>query len=303
MDFTNFIDHLARTPLSEVLKFAAVLTVIRLALYPYLRKVAAHMRFGPYMVAKFLNEMLDAFVYAGIFVFMLIRPFMVQAFLIPSGSMVSTLNVHDMVVANKAVFRYSNPKVGDIIVFRPPARAVIDPKQIDETGEVTVDYIKRCVGLEGDVVEIRDNVLYRNGVRIDEPYIHFTRALDPAGENFREFTADEMRTRDRIDFKLVNYKGRTIPVQYNESGVNDPSRMSVAPEFRISDPEEMRVIRELPPAPIPKGCLLMFGDNRNNSYDGRAWGVITRESVIGRCEAIWLPVSRIQMTPSNPGKR
>ena len=86
----SFIDKLARTPLSQVLYFVAACTVVRLGLYFYLKNVVPHQRHGAYVPAKYLNEALDAVIYAGVFVFMLIRPFGVQAFKIPSGSMCSS---------------------------------------------------------------------------------------------------------------------------------------------------------------------------------------------------------------------
>src|SRR5207302_10765389 len=49
-------------------------------------------------------------------------------------------------------------------------------------------------------------------------------------------------------------------------------------------------LKTTPPAPVPKGFVLMMGDNRNHSYDGRAWGLEPREDVIGRAEFIWLPI-------------
>lgn len=79
-------------------------TVIRVALAPYLAKVPRHLRSGAYSAARFSNEFLDAVIYAGVFVFLVIRPFCVQAFRIPSESMVDTLLINDFIVANKAIY-------------------------------------------------------------------------------------------------------------------------------------------------------------------------------------------------------
>src|SRR5580658_5543171 len=111
--YRQTVDTLARTPLSQIFIVVAVLTVVRLALVPYLRNVPRHKRFFGYASGRFLNEVLDAVIYAGVFVFMIIRPFAIQAFLIPSGSMWPTLYVNDFIVANKAIYRYSDPKDGD----------------------------------------------------------------------------------------------------------------------------------------------------------------------------------------------
>jgi len=308
--FREFIDTVARTPLSQVVLFVAVCTVIRLALYPVLKNTAQHLRSGGYGIARFFNEFLDAIVYAGVFVFLLIRPFAVQAFLIPSESMIDTLLVNDFIVANKAIYRYSDPKVGDIVVFKPPVWAT-NRDQRDEKGEVKVDFIKRCQGTPGQVIEVRGGKLYRNGRVVNEPYLK-----DPVM---------------LFDWKLVKYtgvrkewEGRYIPVvidsslgsgpNYNVSGISkqfgvglniDPKSSSAWVDYgewkqrNELTTEEQTVLDELqslPPAPVPDGYYLMFGDNRNGSFDSRGWGLVPRENIIGRSEFIWFPFSRWQKT-------
>ena len=167
----RLIDTIARTPLSRIIILVVVLTAIRLILAPYLKSIPVHRRSGLYGAFRILNESLDAIVYAGVFVFLIIRPFGIQMFQIPTGSMLDTLQINDFIVANKAIYRYSDPKVGDIVVFRPPAGAIQDPSYIDPDGQVNQDYIKRCVGVPGDLVEIKDHKLWRNGKAIDEPFL------------------------------------------------------------------------------------------------------------------------------------
>jgi len=109
----------------------------------------------------------------------LVRSFVVEAFTIPSGSMEPTLLVGDYLLANRlsyvvkvpftdvVLFRLGEPKRGDIAIFRYP----LDPSK---------DYVKRIIAKAGDTVEIRDKVLYVNGVKVDEGYAHFTdRAILP----------------------------------------------------------------------------------------------------------------------------
>ncbi len=300
--FRNTIDSLARTPLSVVLEWVSIITVIRIVIYFAQKDVLPHRRSGSFAVGRIVSELIDAIVYAGVFVFMIIRPFFIQAFLIPSGSMVSTLRVNDFIVANKAVYRYSNPKEGDIVVFRPPKRACF-PYQLDKNGEVNVDFIKRCIGVPGDVIEVRNLVLYRNGKPVDEPYKHFT-AEDPPNQviTFRELSPDEVKNPDLnppINFKLVNFNGQFWPVDYDNETIN--SHGWVAPEYQVDDDLTMQKLRSLPPAAIPPGYYLFMGDNRNGSYDGRAWGLVPRESIIGRSEVIWLPINHWGTTDSSPG--
>lgn len=327
--FQQQIDSLARTPLSQIVIFVAICSVIRVSLYGYLRNTVPHHRHGIYTVAKFTNEAMDAIVYAGVFVFMLIRPFAVQAFLIPSGSMEQTLWVNDFIVANKAIYRYSEPKVGDIIVFKPPQRA-LNPDQHD------MDFIKRCQGVPGDLVVVANGKLMRNGKMVDEPYKTDSPGMpgDPTSANGHPI-ASGSDLEMAVDWKLVYYTGKARPeldgqyisvqmkrnmpadapnCNYNFGGVCREYAMGVGHpdgsnstwvndgEWTSRDnltPTDWAYENELkaaPPAVVPKGYVLMMGDNRNNSYDGRAWGLVARDDVIGRSELIWLPIRRWGIT-------
>lgn len=95
---------------------------------------------------------------AGVLMFGVIRPFVAEVFLIPSGSMSPTLKVGDSVLALKLAYRFTEPQRGDLAVFSDPE------------GELT---IKRIVGLSGDKVATRDGVLYVNGEREREPYVDY----------------------------------------------------------------------------------------------------------------------------------
>ena len=102
-----------------------------------------------------------------------IRTFVVQAFKIPSGSMLPTLLIGDHLLVNKFIYGIKvpfsgkllvpikDPESGDIIVFKFPK-------------DRSIDYIKRVVGIPGDKIEVKDKKLYRNGKRADDPYGHFS---------------------------------------------------------------------------------------------------------------------------------
>ena len=100
------------------------------------------------------------FALAVILMFGVVRPFVVEPFYVPSGSMEPTLKPGDRVLAAKSAYRFSNPHRGDLVVFK-------DPRNPEE------DLIKRVVGLPGDTVAIRDAVLYINGQREMEPYVDY----------------------------------------------------------------------------------------------------------------------------------
>lgn len=278
--FFLFVDKLARAPLSSVLIFAAVCTAVRLVTYPIIRSTPLHKQTGGFKVAKLFNELADALVYAGIVVFMLVRPFGIQTFYIPTGSMIDTLLINDMIVANKLVYRYSEPQINDIVVFKPPKRAL-------NPGQSETDFIKRLVGREGDVVEVRNKILYRNGKAIDEPYVDYTTGFN----GNIVLPKSEWGSAYIPDYKLVNDNGKYIPLQINGEMVNAVKGQSAA-EYLVNSQEEMDRLRALPAAAIPKGYFLFVGDNRNGSSDGRTWGLVPRESIIGRSEFVWFPPKR-----------
>ena len=121
-----------------------------------------------------VREYAEALVLAVILVLFL-RAFVIQAFRIPSGSMRETLLEGDFLFANKFLYGpkvpftdirlpgIRDPKPGDIIVFEAPI------------GE-NKDFIKRCIAVEGQTIEIRDKQVYVDGVKLDEPYV---RHVDP----------------------------------------------------------------------------------------------------------------------------
>ena len=119
-----------------------------------------------------IREYAEALLCAGALA-LIIRAFFMQAFTIPSGSMLDTILIGDYVLVNKMsygvkipftdtyMFRTGEPEHGDIIVFKYPR-------------DTKVDYIKRVVGVPGDVLEMRNEKFYRNGQLVQEDYAHYT---------------------------------------------------------------------------------------------------------------------------------
>ena len=106
-------------------------------------------------VVEFLVILLVSFA----LVFGFVRPFVVEAFYIPSESMVPTLRVGDRVLVNKFIYRFSEPQRGDVVVF----------KSVEGDNE---DLIKRVVGVPGDRISVRRGKLYVNGEPQKEPYVN-----------------------------------------------------------------------------------------------------------------------------------
>jgi signal peptidase I len=93
---------------------------------------------------------------------LLIKAFLIQAFYIPSESMVPTLKIGDRVLVNKLSYNLHDVNRGDLVVFeRPPG----------ESDEDIKDLIKRVIGLPGDSIVIKDNAVYVNGERLEENYL------------------------------------------------------------------------------------------------------------------------------------
>jgi len=134
-----------------------------------------------------LREYAEAFLLA-IALALVIRTFVVQAFKIPSGSMIPTLSIGDHILVNKFIYGVkvpftdwivvpvSVPQLGDIIVFKYPE---------DETK----DYIKRVIGTPGDVVEVKTKEVWVNGKRLDDSYTqHTDRGIRDGRDNFGPVT-------------------------------------------------------------------------------------------------------------------
>lgn len=88
-----------------------------------------------------------------------IRTFVVQPYVIPTGSMIPTIGIGERVLANKFIYRFSEPQVGDVVVFDDP------------TGSVPT-LIKRVIAVGGQTLDIRDGAVYVDDVKLDEPYTH-----------------------------------------------------------------------------------------------------------------------------------
>ncbi|MDO9556992.1 MAG: signal peptidase I [Coriobacteriia bacterium] len=88
-----------------------------------------------------------------------IKTWVVQPFIIPTGSMIPTLEIGDYVIANKFIYRFEEPHYGDIVVFLSPASN-------------STDYIKRVIAVGGQEVDVRDGLVYVDGQPLDEPYTH-----------------------------------------------------------------------------------------------------------------------------------
>jgi signal peptidase I len=143
---------------------------------------------------RFLAE-LPFLLVAALVLTILVKGFLMQAFFIPSRSMEPTLDVGDRVVVNRLAYRVGDPGHGQVVVFLRPTGIDRDQPRgllswfrravaqgLGGTPPGSEDLIKRVVGVPGDEVEGRDGALWRNGKRVEEPYLRrtgFTSDFDP----------------------------------------------------------------------------------------------------------------------------
>lgn len=173
-----------------------------------------------------------------VLVVLLLRAYVVQAYNIPSGSMKPTLLVGDFILVNKLVYDLSEPKRGDIVVFKWP----VNPK---------IDFIKRVIGMPGDVIEVKDYQVYINGKPLP---------LKKVGEVYEDGNK-----------KLIFEE--TLP-----NGVKHKIAL-------YQDPLMPR--KDVPPTVIPDGHYFVMGDNRDNSEDSRYWGFLPRENIVGKAFVVY----------------
>jgi signal peptidase I len=176
-----------------------------------------------------------------------IRTFVIQAFKIPSGSMTPTLIIGDHLLVNKFIYgiriplidhfiiQYNKPERGDIVVFKWP-------------NDERKDFIKRVIGIEGDTIEIKNDVLYLNGEKIETTYVAKYSDNNITGAEIYEESLGENE-----HYILDQY------VRYEDIG----------------------------PITVPENSIFVMGDNRDNSQDSRYWGFVSLNKVKGKALIIY----------------
>jgi signal peptidase I len=167
---------------------------------------------------------------------------LVQAFIVPTPSMDTTVRVGDHLLVDKLSYGpagaiskhllpYTEPKRGDVIVFRYPM-------------DIQQNYVKRLMGVPGDHIKVVNKVVYLNGHALVEPYTqHVFPGLEPYRDNFPAAPWGPVydRAKEMLNNNVVN--GELV---------------------------------------VPPGNYFAMGDNRDNSLDSRYWGFVPRENIIGK---------------------
>jgi len=240
-------EWLANLSIGAIVAALLVLTIVRFALAG--KESSA---------ARSVAEIAESLLVAGTLVFLIIRPFFVQAFYIPSESMEPTLMGHiagpkrsggvytdtvkDQIMANKLIYRFGEPKRGDIIVFRASKAADMENGHTQEN-----NLIKRIVGIPGDVIQVKDGTVWRNNAPVNEPVCN------------------------------------------SDTPTNEPCICE--PMYQDQPDSAKFATRE--PLKLGPDEYFMMGDNRNNSSDSRFWGTLTRDRIIGKAQFRFWPLNRI----------
>ena len=218
-----------------------------------------------------------------------LRSFIVEPFRIPSGSMLPNLYVGDFILVNKytyglrlpignqTIVPMNSPKKGDVVVFQFPP----DKSQ---------SYIKRVVGVPGDVVRYENKVLTVNGqtyqqmpksgIIPDAEYPTYPNSNKPVLGVIMTKAAEEGAVTHDI---LTIEKQPTI----NPNGLSEypfSKNTSACTYFPNNTGMECKV---------PAGQYLMMGDNRDNSTDGRYWGFVPEQNIIGKAYFVWMNFSHL----------
>ena len=197
----------------------------------------------------------------------LLRSFLFEPFKIPSGSMIPTLLVGDLILVNKFTYGIRLPVInkkitegnpvqrGDVMVFRYPPQP-------------SMDYIKRVVGVPGDEIAYLNKRLTVNGKPVD------TTALPDF------FDADAMRYFKQFDEQLGAQRHRII--------VNPDAPAFVQGASNFAGREGCRYSVEGVTCKVPEGHYFMMGDNRDNSLDSRYWGFVPEANIVGKAFFVWM---------------
>lgn len=187
---------------------------------------------------------------------------------VPTGSMRPTLADGDQILINKLAYdltipltyislhKFADPKPGDIVVF--------------DTSKQDVRMVKRVLGVPGDKIKMRGNKVYLNDEIIGYK--------DEYNSEFLETTFKPLDEQDKKDYESDGKNVEDFKVEYQTETIN-----GITHGIRIETGKHLEIgtlnLKELE---IPENQYLMVGDNRNNSYDSRFWGLVERDEIVGK---------------------
>ncbi|MEO7032129.1 MAG: signal peptidase I [Herbaspirillum sp.] len=202
-----------------------------------------------------------------------LRSFLYEPFKIPSSSMVPTLQVGDLIlvnkftygirlpIINKKIIDVNEPKRGDVMVFKYPK-------------DVSLDYIKRVVGVPGDKILYKNKRLTINGQALS--YTPLPDYLDEETLNYsRQFREN-----------LTGVEHRILTEDRAPTYVPNPDQFEQH-ELCTYDTEGFACT-------VPPGKYFMMGDNRDNSLDSRYWGFVPDKNIVGKAFFVWMNLGNLK---------
>ena len=204
-----------------------------------------------------------------------LRSFLYEPFKIPSGSMVPTLLIGDLIlvnkftygirlpIINKKIIDINDPQRGDVMVFKYPK-------------DLSQDYIKRVVGVPGDKITYENKQLTVNGKPVVltpmDPYLH---------EDTFAYDKQFMESLGEKPHRILNKEGMlsTVPTQVDPNFPHYDACVYSADKFTCI---------------VPEGNYFMMGDNRDDSMDSRYWGFVPNKNIVGKAFFVWMNFSNLK---------
>jgi len=207
----------------------------------------------------------------ALFIALVLRVSVVQAYHVPTGSMKDTILAGDYLLVNKFIYgvrtpdeiplidvhiphvrlpAFKEPQPGEIVVFKFPP----DPSQ---------NYVKRCIAIAGQTVEVRNGLAYIDG-KIEGKSEFIGKVWDAEENSYL------------LSYRIIRENGKQYIIRHYSNHNLEAENMA--------------------PVVVPEGHFFMMGDNRDNSYDSRSWGFVPRENVVGEAMVVyWSSIERLPL--------
>jgi len=242
----------------------------------------------------------------------LIPQFVYQSFYMPGESMLNTILVNDRFFVDKMIYKFQKPNRGDIVVFHAPPSA---------TNGKPIDFVKRCIAIEGDIVEVIPPKIMANGKEIDAiamtgmDWHRLLREVLTTQEGSIKFTNDGVsidggaplsidafqKTLNTTLDEYTKANGPSLSVTMANQLVEAGKDLKIIPGTTLLNGKKLNepYIREdpdyvLPALKIGNDELFVLGDNRNFSHDSHMWGPTKINSVIGKATFLYFPSDRVK---------